>query len=112
MQNVYALPLDNNGRIMLQQFLISDFHNKINIRLFGRKLLEDSAEIKDCDCDIVDGNRRVLGFLTGNIARLKRFTDFAEVQSKTAREFEIICYKFQEIELKKYCPKSMSLLIV
>lgn len=95
-RNVYAIPVSSEGTDMVKSLSPINSQDILKAQVFGKKLLDASEEIKDCDCDVVDEDVRAFSFLSGNIARLRRLRSFIDLPSSSKLSFNFYCYDFQE----------------
>lgn len=94
-RNVYAIPLNDNGKKILQSILPINGQLDLKYKVFGKQLIQESQNKIDCDCDIIEDNVRGLSFLNANVARLKRMKAFMELPSSSSLIFNYYCYDFQ-----------------
>ena len=108
LRNIYCAEVNENGISILSQLLVKNSTNILKEKVFGKELLEQSKDIIDCDCDIVDGKTRAISFLSSNISRLKRFCDFASTNKNL--DYEVFCYDFQKDSLDNFCPDNIKII--
>lgn len=97
-ENIYLLPLDYNGAMMLKIMSTENWHNKLINKILnaapisGPNNIESDAKIND---------KFVLMMFDGNIARLKRFNQSLYI-FKNHSNFQIICFPWQRETIEKY----------
>ena len=82
-KNIYSVPFSTLGSEMLKSFVKENAQDYLKSLVFPQELISNSTYIRDCDCDIIDGQVRGFSFLSGNIARLKRLKNYFDLPASS-----------------------------
>ncbi|MDR1703499.1 MAG: hypothetical protein LBS19_02270 [Clostridiales bacterium] len=96
-RNIHYIPLNKEGVRFLKILVSPDWNEKLLGALFEERQRSYNRGTMEYDA-IVDG-RIILSHLDGNIARLVRFREAMQFQTKPA---DVLCFPFQTEFLKAY----------
>ena len=95
--NIYFVPLDDNGLRQMRLLLIENWREELLSLLFEDEIR--SYDEGGFEYDALVGNKFILAFFDGNITRLQRFYNGAQL---TEGEYEVLCFPFQVEIVKGY----------
>ena len=95
--HIYFVPLDNNGLRQMRLLLMENWREELLSSLFEDEIR--SYDEGGFEYDALVGNKFILAFFDGDIARLQRFYNGAQL---TEGEYEVLCFPFQVEIVKGY----------
>lgn len=96
--NIHFVPLDRNGISLLRLLCLPHAKERLQSLLFPPEMRCTDSHI---ECDAQTGNRYILSYLDGNIARLLRFKQ-ATLFYGPKLNYEVICYPWQQPFVQSY----------
>lgn len=108
-ENMYILPLNIHGQLVMRMMILKDHHERIIDYLFDETYKKTDGNIA-IDCDVYREDEYYISFLESNVSRLKRFRQ--SMQFSESSKFHIYCFAWQAEMLKNYLPSDCNIHLV